>query len=45
MFVVIKEVIAALAVGAMVYTAVFARFGGVELAEGAGDGLKCEFFV
>ena len=45
MFVVVEEVIAALAVGAVVYTAIFARFGGVELAEGAGDGFGCEFFI
>lgn len=45
MFVVVEEVIAALAPGAVVYSAVFAWLGGVELAEGSGEGFWCESFI
>ena len=40
--VVVEEIIAALAIGAVVYSAVFAGFGGVELTERPGEGLRCE---
>lgn len=45
MFVVIEKIIAALAVGAVVYTAVFAGFWWIDLAEGSGEGFGCETFI
>ncbi len=45
MFVVVEEIIAALAPGAVVYSAVFTWLGGVGLAEGSGEGFWYEGFI
>lgn len=45
MFVVIEEIIAALAPRAVVHSAVFASFRGVGLAERLGEGFGCEGFI
>ncbi len=45
MLVVIEEVIAALAVGAVVYSTVLARLGGTGLAEGSGERFGREVFI
>jgi len=43
--VVVEEIIAALAPGAVVYTAVLTWSGGIGLAEGPGEGFGCEGFI
>jgi hypothetical protein len=45
MLIVVEEVIAALAVGAVVYSTVLARLGGTGLAEGSGERFGREFFI
>jgi hypothetical protein len=45
MFVVVEEIFATLAPGAVVYAAVFTCFGRFRLAEGSGQGFGCEGFI
>lgn len=45
MFVVVEEIIAALAPCAMIYTAVFAGLWGMRLTEGACEWFRCEGFI
>lgn len=45
MFFVVQEILSAFTRCAMIYTAILARLGGFELAEGVGEGLGGRFFI